>query len=260
MKYELSRWIQRATVAVMALYTIQTGECEDRLVWEAQGSLQSIGSDSIVVSDFRYELTPSTVYERDNHPASRDSFVVGDRVKVTFLTDRSVLELVGKSSDDDQPDGTPVPTTATPIPTPEATPLSARLSPYRPSVARGEARATYTRGKSRFVINVRVPRNTVPLATTNAEAKALSLTATITRKGEDVATCGLRFYSRRRELSRYDFETDIESTTRRRVTKVRARKGSCKLANGATGVPKVKDGDVVTVSEADAGEFLKGTF
>jgi hypothetical protein len=110
------------------------------------------------------------------------------------------------------------------------------------------------------VIEVRVPRNTIPLATTNAEAKSLSLTATITRRGEDLATCGLRFYSRRRELSRYEFETDIESSTRRRVTKVRARKGSCKLANGSTGLPKVKDGDVVTVSEADAGEFLKGTF
>lgn len=257
MKCELARWIQRATVAVMALYTIHPGECEDRLVWEAQGSLQSIGSDSIVVSDFRYELTPSTAYERDNHPASRESFAVGDHVKVTFLTDRSVLELVGKSSDDEQPDATPVPILA-----PQATPISTRLSPYAPlpTLARGEVSATYTGRKSRFVIKVRIPRNTVPLATTNAEAKALSLTATITRKGEDVATCGLRFYSRRRELSRYDFETDIESTTRRRVTKVRARKGSCKLANGATGLPKVKDGDVVTVSEADAGEFLKGTF
>jgi hypothetical protein len=110
-----------------------------------------------------------------------------------------------------------------------------------------------------LVINVRIPRNTTPLATTNAEAKALSLTATITRRGEDVATCGLRFESRRRELSRYDFTTDIESTSRRRVTKVRARKGSCTLANGATGVPRVRDGDNVTISEG-GGDFLRGTF
>jgi hypothetical protein len=229
---------------------------EDRLIWEARGALQSIGNDTITVSDFQYKLTAATAYERDNQPASRGSFVIGEQVKVTFLTDRSVLELEGESSSHNDPAAT----TPTPVPTPEATPLSARLSPYRPSVARGEARATYTRGKSRFVIEVRVPRNTIPLATTNAEAKSLSLTATITRRGEDLATCGLRFYSRRRELSRYEFETEIESSTRRRVTKVRARKGSCKLANGSTGLPKVKDGDVVTVSEADAGEFLKGTF
>jgi len=257
MKCELASWILRATAALMALSTIHMGECEDRLVWKAQGSLQSIGNDSIVVDNFQYELTSSTAYERNNQPASRESFVVGDHVKVTFITDRSVLELVGKSSDDDQPDATPAP-----IPPPEATPISTRLSPFSivPTRARGEVRATYTGRKNRLVINVRIPRNTTPLATTNAEAKSLSLTATITRRGEDLATCGLRFYSRRRELSRYEFETDIESSTRRRVTKVRARKGSCKLANGSTGLPKVKDGDVVTVSEADAGEFLKGTF
>jgi hypothetical protein len=246
----------------MALSTIHMGECEDRLVWNAQGSLQSIGNDSIVVDNFQYELTSSTAYERNNQPASRESFVVGDHVKVKFITDRSVLELVGKSSDDDQPDTTPAPIMATPIPTPEATPISTRLSPFSivPTRARGEVRSTYTGRKNRFVINVRIPRNTVPLATTNAEAKALSLTATITRRGEDLATCGLRFESRRRELSRYDFKTDIESTTRRRVTKVRARKGSCTLANGATGVPRVKDGDNVSISEADGGDFLQGTF
>ena len=256
MRRKLARWIQRATLVAISVCASQNAMSEDRLIWEARGALQSIGNDTITVSDFQYKLTAATAYERDNQPASRGSFVIGEQVKVTFLTDRSVLELEGESSSHNDPAAT----TPTPVPTPEATPLSARLSPYRPSVARGEARATYTRGKSRFVIEVRVPRNTIPLATTNAEAKSLSLTATITRRGEDLATCGLRFYSRRRELSRYEFETEIESSTRRRVTKVRARKGSCKLANGSTGLPKVKDGDVVTVSEADAGEFLKGTF
>jgi hypothetical protein len=166
-----------------------------------------------------------------------------------------VIELEAKES------GGPIVTdTPAPVATPQVSKFSARLAPLGASLAQGRGAATYNSPEGSLIVTIRIPQNTIPLATTSAEAKALSITATITRKGSNVATCRPRFESKRRQLSIYEFKTEVERKARYGSNKTRSKKGRCVLANGATGLPIVKAGDLVTVSEASAGEFLTGKF
>ena len=56
--------------------------------------------------------------------------------------------------------------------------------------------------------------------------------------------------------SLFDFKTEIEGKGGARSTKTRSLKGKYVLASGARGIPIVRAGDLVTVSEAIAGELL----
>jgi hypothetical protein len=137
---------------------------------------------------------------------------------------------------------------------------SARLASHGDSRAKGESNASYGETESKFIVQVRIPRNSIPLATTEAEAKALSVKTTITRDGELVARCTASFQPKRRKRFVFEYKTEVERKGRTGATRARSRKGRCVLANGSVGLPSVRSGDLVTVSEATAGEFLKGDF
>ncbi|MEY4668206.1 MAG: hypothetical protein RL518_905 [Pseudomonadota bacterium] len=256
MKITLLRSVRLATVALLALIVTSTGaRAEKRLTWQSKGTLQVIKADAITVDGFPYKLTAGTVYDRYGQHTTLSSFKVGDYVKVTFLTDRTVLELEAQQSGGQSSTGTP-----TPAPTPQPSRFSARLSPLGTSVSQGRSAATYQGAAGRFTLEVKIPQNTIPLATTPADAKAMVITATITRKGVVIATCSTRFEATRRKVTAYDFKTEIERTIRYGSSRTRAKKGNCILADGSQGLPIVKGGDRMTVSEPTAGEFLTGTF
>ena len=246
------RSIVIALVAVLSTLAPQVGASVDRLIWRASGTVESISSDSLIVDRFSYKLTGGTIYEKNNHQTTRSAFSVGDNVRLTFLTDRSVLRLVGETSGDTTPARTPGP-----VVKPEISRLTAKLSRLGSSTARGDSVGSYSQTERAFSIRVKVPRNSTPLATTEAQAKALVVTATITRRGAVVATCATAFETKRRKRSVYEFKTSIHKEGRNRS---HAIKGRCVLASGASGLPTVRAGDVMTVSEATAGEFLTGRF
>ncbi len=246
------RSIVIALVAVFSTLAPQVGASVDRLIWRASGTVESISSDSLIVDRFSYKLTGGTIYEKNNHQTTRSAFSVGDNVRLTFLTDRSVLRLVGETSGDTTPARTPGP-----VVKPEISRLTAKLSRLGSSTAQGDSVASYSQAERAFSIRVKVPRNSIPLATTEAQAKALVVTATITRRGAVVATCATAFETKRRKRSVYEFKTSIHKEGRNRS---HAIKGRCVLASGASGLPTVRAGDVMTVSEATAGEFLTGRF
>ena len=252
MKKNTRRWITIVSIAILTLCAPQIGAGVDRLIWKATGSIESISASTLVVNRFTYKLTGSTVYERDDQQTTRSAFNVGDRVKVTFITDRSVVQLEEDSSSEHAPAHTP-----TPVAAPEITKLTAKLAPLGGSAARGDGISRYSDTERAFSLLIKVPRNTIPLATTDAEAKALAVSATITRDGGLVATCSTAFEPKRKKRSVYEFKTLIQKVGRNRA---RALKGTCVLASGAKGIPTVHEGDLVLVSEAAAGEFLRGDF
>ncbi len=255
MKKQIRRWIFAATVTLLTICAPRIGVGVDRLIWRASGTIDSISANSVIVSRFAYKLTPTTIYEKSHRQASLSSFAVGDRVKVTFITDRSVLRLEGESPRENTPSSTP-----TPDATPNISRLTAKLSPLGVSEALGNAAGSYSETESKFTATIKVPRNTIPLATTNSEAKALSVKATITRRGTIVATCTAPFSLNRRTPSVFEFKTEIERNGGIGSTNLRSRKGRCVLANGSVGIPTVRSGDRMTVSEETAGEFLRGKF
>lgn len=244
-------WIVIALV-LLATLAPRIGATVDRLIWRASGTVESISSDALVVSRFSYKLTGSTIYEKNNHQTSRSAFAVGDHVSLTFLTDRSVLRLVGDSSDDTPPARNPTPTVK-----PEVSKFTAKLSPLGASTARGDSVGSYSQAEGSFALRIKLPRNSTPLATTDVEAKALIVTAAITRRGRVVATCATAFEPKRRKPSVYEFKTHLQKTGQNRL---RAIKGRCVLPSGKSGLPTVRSGDLVTVSEVTAGEFLRGHF
>lgn len=232
---------------------------EDRLVWKTKGVIQGITATNLKLNGFSYRLTPTTVYEKNDHQTSMSAFSVGDYVEVSFISDHSVIQVEGRSANQSVPTGTPTPL-ATPVATPEATKFTARLAPLGSSTARGESVGSYSETESKFTLQVRLPRNTVPLATTDAQAKALKVKVTITRDDDVVATCTTAFETTRAKRFVYEFKTEIEGKGKTRGVKSRFRKGRCILASGSSGLPTVRAGDLVTVSEASAGEFLRGDF
>jgi hypothetical protein len=244
-----------AAVAMVAFYAPRSGTCEDRLIWYAKGTIDSITSHTLRINRFDYKLTSATAYEMDNHQTTLSAFEVGDHVKVTFLTDRSALKVEGESSNEQAPSRTP-----TPAATPKVTKLSARLAPLGTSKAKGESVGTYSSTQSKFILLIKIPRNSIPLATTEVEAKALSVRATITRDGDLVARCTTAFAAKRAKRSVFEYKTEIERRSSAGSKRTRARKGRCVLANGSTGLPSVRPGDLVTISETAAGEFLRGDF
>ncbi len=252
MKIQLRRLL---LIAALALCAPRLSAGEDRLIWRAQGVIQTITADILTINRFEYKLNSSTTYEKDSKQTSRSAFTAGDSVKVTFLTDRSVLHVEGESAREDAPSGTPAPT-----PTPDVKKLSARLTPLGVSKAKGGSIGSYSSAESTFTLQVKIPRNTIPLATTEAAAKALSVKATITRDGDLVARCTTAFEVKRAKRFIFEYKTEIEKRSSNGSKRTRARKGRCVLANGSTGLPSVKAGDLVTISETTAGEFLRGDF
>lgn len=255
MNVHVRRWFLVASVSVFTLCAPRIGASVDRLIWRASGAIQSITASSLTVDRFTYSLTPTTAYEKNHHQTTRSAFSVGDRVKVTFLTDRSVLRLEEDTSRGNIPSGTPIPGA-----TSHSSRFSAKLAPLGASTSRGNSVGSYNETEGRFTLNIKVPRNTIPLATTDEEAKALSVNAVITRRGAVVARCSTSFAVKRQKLSVYEFKTDIERKSDNGASTVRARKGRCTLPSGSIGIPTVRSGDRVTVSEKTAGEFLKGHF
>ncbi|MEN9846962.1 MAG: hypothetical protein RIS36_2109 [Pseudomonadota bacterium] len=246
--------VRSFVIALVVLATLapRIGASVDRLTWRASGTVEAISSDTLVVSRFSYKLTGSTSYEKNNHQTSRSAFAVGDLVSLTFLTDRSVLRVVGNTTDD-----TPPAKDQTPGVQPEVSRFTAKLSPLGTSTARGDSAGSYSDAQRSFALRIKLPRNSTPLATTDAEAKALIVTATITRRGDVVATCASAFETKRRKLSVYEFKTHLQKAAQNRL---RSIKGSCVLPSGKSGLPIVRSGDLVTISEATAGEFLRGRF
>jgi hypothetical protein len=254
---KLTRWILIASVAAIALCAPRATIGEDRLIWHAKGSIQSISSGTLTVNRFEYKLTPSTVYEKDDRTTTLSAFTVGDFVKITFLTDRSVLEVEAETPREDAPSATPTPT---PAATPNVNKFTTVLTQLGTSTAKGQSGASYGATESKFALNVKIPRNTIPLATTIAEARELSITALITRDGDLVATCTAALDPKRKKKSIFEYKTEIERKNRAGARKARSKHGRCILANGSAGLPNVRAGDVVSVSEAVAGEFLRGQY
>lgn len=252
MRKNARRWIFIASVAILTFCAPRMIGAVDRLMWRASGTIESISADTLVVNRFTYKLTAATVYERDHHQTTRSAFGVGDRVKLKFVTDRSVIQLENDSTSAHAPESTP-----NPAATPHVTRLTAKLAPLGDSKARGDSVSSSSQKERAFTLLINVPRNTIPLATTDAEAKVLSVTATISRGGDLVATCSTRFEPKRKKRSVYQYKTHIQKTGHARS---RAIKGRCVLANGSAGIPTVHAGDLVTVSEATYGEFLQGDF
>jgi len=255
MQKRVRRWIFAATVTLIIMCAPRIGVGVDRLIWRASGTIDSISASSVSVNHFAYKLTSETMYEKSHQQVNLSSFGVGDRVKVTFITDRSVLRLEGESSRESTPSSTP-----TPDATPNSSRLTAKLSPLGVSEALGNAAGSYSETESKFTATIKVPRNTIPLATTISDAKALSVNATITRRGTIIATCTAPFSLNRRTPSVFEFKTEIERNGSVGSANIRSRKGRCVLANGSVGIPTVRSGDRMTVSEATAGEFLRGKF
>lgn len=255
MTAQLRRLIYIAAVVMFAILAPRASGAEDQLIWKTKGTIQAIVSGSLKLNGFSYKLTPSTVYKKNEQQTALSAFAAGDYVEVSFISDHSVLKVEGKTSTQPVPTSTP-----TPSPTPAVKRFTARLTPLGTSAARGESSAGYSETSSKFTLHVRIPRNTIPLATRDVEAKALSVTATITRGGNVVATCATSFEKKRVKRSVFEFKTEIEGKGKTRGIKARSRKGRCVLANGSTGIPTVRLGDFVTVSEAQAGEFVRGTF
>ena len=252
---KLPRWILIASVAAIGLFAPRATTAEDRLIWHAKGSIQSISSGTLTVNRFEYKLTPSTVYEKDDRPTTLSAFTVGDFVKITFLTDRSVLEVEAETLREDAPNPTP-----TPSATPNVTKFTTVLTQLGTSTAKGQSGASYGATESKFSLNIKIPRNTIPLATTIAEARALSITALITRDGDLVATCTAALDPKRKKKSIFEYKTEIERKNRAGARRARSKHGRCILANGSAGLPNVRAGDIVSVSEAVAGEFLRGQY
>jgi hypothetical protein len=233
----------------------RSGAATDQLIWHTKGIINAISSDSVTVNRFNYKLTSTTAYEKNGHQTTRSAFAAGDSVQLDFISDHSVLKVEGKSSSDNTASGTP-----TPVATQHVTKFTAKLAPLGVSTAKGDSVGSYSETQSKFSLTVKVPRNSIPLATSKAEAKELSITATLTRNDELLATCTTAFQTKQSKNSLFEFKTEIEGKGGARSTKVRSLKGKCVLASGARGIPIVRAGDLVTVSEATAGEFLKGDF
>lgn len=255
MTAQLRRLIHIAAVVMFAISAPRASRAEDQLIWKTKGTIQAIVSGSLKLNGFSYKLTPTTVYKKNEQQTALSAFAAGDYVEVSFISDHSVLKVEGKASTQAVPTSTP-----TPSPTPVVTRFTARFTPLGTSAARGESSAGYSETSSKFTLHVRIPRNTIPLATRDAEAKVLSVTATITRGVDVVATCATAFEKKRAKRSVFEFKTEIEGKGKTRGAKARSRNGRCVLANGSTGIPTVRVGDLVTVSEAQAGEFVRGTF
>jgi hypothetical protein len=217
--------------------------------------IESITANTLTVNRLAFKLTSATIYEKSQHQSNLSSFAVGDRVKVTFITDRSVLRLEGDTSSGDSPTRTP-----THVATPHLSRLTARLAPLGVSKARGECVGSYSETGRRFTLNIQIPRNTIPFATTNGEAETLSVNAKITRHGKLVATCATSFALNQRKRAVFEFKTDLTGKGHARSRNIASRKGRCVLPNGSVGPPIVRLGDLVTVSETTAGEFLTGDF
>lgn len=252
MRKNARRWIFIASVVMLTLCAPRMSVGVDRLTWRASGTIESISADTLIVNRFTYKLTATTVYEKDHHQTTRSAFRVGDRVKLKFVTDRSVIQLENDSTSAHAPASTP-----TPAATPLVTRLTAKLAPLGASKARGVSVSSSSQKERAFTLLINVPRDTIPLATTDAEAKVLSVTATISRSGDLVATCSTRFEPKRKKRSVYEYKTHIQKTGHARS---RAIQGKCVLANGSKGMPTVRAGDLVTASEAAYGEFLRGDF
>lgn len=259
MTAHLRRLISLALVVMFVVCTPRAGSGEDRLIWKTKGVIQAISAASLTLNGFSYKLTSTTVYEKNDQHTSMSVFSVGDYVEIQFITDQTVIKVEGKSANQSDPTGTPAPV-ATPVATPEVTKHTAKLDPLGASTTKGESVGSYSDKESKFTLRVKIPRNTVPLATTDAQAKALKVTATITRDDELVATCTTAFETKRAKKFVYEFTTEIEGKAKTKGVKSRFRKGRCVLANGSPGLPTVRSGDLVTVSEASAGEFLRGDF
>lgn len=257
MKIRALRCIISMSLGILAFTHSRASQSEDRLIWTAHGKIQSITAELLIVNKFEYKLNSSTVYEKDHRQTTRSAFESGDQVKITFLTDRSVLELEGESSGE-MPD--PLSPTPTPDPTPEIRRRSTRLTPLGASKAKGESIGSYSSKESQFVVSVKIPRNSTPLATTIEEAKALSVQATITRKDTLIATCDIALDKKQSTRSLYQFQAQIQSKGNNSSSRVRSRKGRCVLASGLAGIPSVRSGDRVSISESSAGEFLEGEF
>lgn len=252
MTIKLRRLIYVASVVILALCLPRMAVASDQLVWKVKGTIEAITSDSLSIKGFSYTLTSATAYEKNDHQTTRSAFAVGDYVQVSFLSDSSVLKVEGTSEAHITP--TPIPT---PVATPKVTRFNARLKPLGSSTAKGESVASYSEKESKFTVNVRIPHNSIPFATTESEAKVLVVKAAIMRDGDLVATCTAAFEPKKAQSAVFKFKTEIEKKSSARA---RSRKGRCVLAKGRTGLPTVRVGDLVTVSEATAGEFLKGYF
>lgn len=255
MTAQLRRLIYIAAVVLFGILAPGASRAEDQLILKTKGIIQAIVPGSLKLNGFSYKLTPTTLYKKNEQQTALSAFAAGDYVEVSFISDHSVLKVEGKTSNQAVPTSTP-----TPSPTPAVTRFTARLAPLGTSAARGESSAGYSETASKFALHVRIPRNSIPLATRDAEARAWSVTAIISRGDDVVATCTTAFEKKRAKRSVFEFKTEIEGKGKTRGSKARSRKGRCVLANGTTGIPTIRVGDFVTVSEAQAGEFVRGKF
>ena len=119
----------------------------------------------------------------------------------------------------------------------------------------------------RFKITVKVPLpSVVPVADTLAEARALDLTAVLSRNATPYAVCTLGYDHRSAIKGSPAVEHKIELRYEQKGSQLRLKssKGKCDLDPSVDGVqagfPEIADGDTVVIQDSLAGEFLTGQF
>lgn len=123
----------------------------------------------------------------------------------------------------------------------------------------GKSQYIDTKGEKRLHIRVQVPLgSTVPPLPSESSAQALSLIGQISRAGVLLASCQLEFRKVNSDSGRARYELEIRKKIRKSL---REKFGSCTLADSSQpGLPAIKKGDSLSISETSVGTFLEGSF
>ncbi len=208
------------------------------------------------------------------------SLAVGDNVEVKWQGERVIREVEARNASSSSPSPSPSPS-STPRPSPTiddhgGRSNSGKITRTRSAKLFAMATAGLGAGKAQFVqagdnrqlnVNVKILEGTTPEIHSLAEARTLSLTATLSRDGTDYARCTLqsdnhvssRLIAGTRLLV-FEFKVDQRLVDGR----FRSKKGSCDIDLTTTGmqlgVPAVQRGDSIRVNEPSAGDFVQGQF
>ena len=240
-----------------------------------EGTIQAISTSAVQVGGNNYVLNSATEYQNSSGQAIAFSmFQVGRNIEIKWRAEgnaRVARELELRSS------GTATPTpAATRTPSATATPGGSDDSNRSDSsksnktelkrtlskviVTKAKAKVDYEgeRKERRLKISVKLPKGTVPLVSSLAEAQALDFEAVITRGATVLATCGLDI-DNTPEKTYFEYQLDV----RVKKGKTRESKGSCDVDPATdgiqSGVPVLKKSDLVSIQEATAGAMFSGS-
>ncbi|MBN8550245.1 MAG: hypothetical protein J0M12_13080 [Deltaproteobacteria bacterium] len=118
----------------------------------------------------------------------------------------------------------------------------------------------------RLTITVKVPvPSEVPAAATFAEARALDLSAVLSRDGTPYARCTLGYDHRTavRSVVAAEHKIDLRYEMKNSKLKLKSSKGRCDtnlaLDGVQSGFPSVEAGDTIVIEDSLAGDILEGT-